>query len=574
MIRLKPKAKIGKYTVFHLIKQSTFCGTYKVCDAEGRQFLMKFFDKSAMPSEHFINGEIREIVYARKMMHANVANYFDDGEVCRWGRKYSYLVTVFYWGALLSDYLWMRGQFPVAEAVAICARIASGLLYIHGQGLNHNDICPDNILLEEVDSTHLMPKIIDFGHLNPSVEGNPPFPVEDINPVYCAPEALTGTFGPQNDVFSLSAILFGMIAGAAPWPCNLSGVEDHFQRVQLVQAARMEPLDTWKLFDAGCDKPLVELISSGLSRYENDRPKLYAFVIKLLAFEMQLDGSQKKEAPAQETNLDQSLTKTTVEIKKAQGNGFADVAGMDGLKDSLAKRLIWVLKDKEKAQEYRLSVPNGMILYGPPGCGKTYFAEKFAEETGFNFALVNGSDLGSTYIHGTQGKIADVFKKAEENAPCIICFDEFDSFVPSRGGEAARFRPEEVNEFLSQLNNCSQRGIFVIGTTNRLDLIDPAVIRKGRMDLHVEIPAPDGDTRSKVFAIHLKGRPLADDIDTLALAKETDHFACSDIAFIVNEAALTAALAGEPISQTHLLNAIHSNKSSLSPVGERRKIGF
>ena len=98
--------------------------------------------------------------------------------------------------------------------------------------------------------------------------------------------------------------------------------------------------------------------------------------------------------------------------KDPQAGGFGDVAGMDNLKDSLNKRIIWVLKDKEKAEKYRLSLPNGMLLYGPPGCGKTFFAQKFAEESGFHYLLVNGSDLGSIYVHGTQGKIAELFKKA------------------------------------------------------------------------------------------------------------------------------------------------------------------
>ena len=248
---------------------------------------------------------------------------------------------------------------------------------------------------------------------------------------------------------------------------------------------------------------------------------------------------------------------------------------MTALKDDLQKRVIWVLKDREKAEKYRLTPPNGMILYGPPGCGKTFFAEKFAEESHFNFTLVNGSDLGSSYIHGTQGKIAALFEEAQKHSPAIICFDEFDSFVPSRSSMAAEHRPEEINEFLSQLNNCSKKGIFVIGTTNRLDMIDPAVLRRGRMDLHVEVPAPDAETRESIFRIHLKGRPLSEDINYSELAELTDNYASSDIAFIVNESAMTAALADTPISQKNLVNSIKCNPSSLGPgKAEMRKIGF
>jgi transitional endoplasmic reticulum ATPase len=265
---------------------------------------------------------------------------------------------------------------------------------------------------------------------------------------------------------------------------------------------------------------------------------------------------------------------TTVQIRKKTGGGFADVAGMQTLKDELTKRVIWVLKDKEKAEKYRLTPPNGMILYGPPGCGKTYFAEKFAEEAQFNFTMVSGSDLGSTYMHGTQGKIANLLKEAEQRAPVILCFDEFDSFVPSRGSSDANQRGEEVNEFLAQLNNCSKRGIFVIGTTNRIELIDPAILRKGRMDLHVEIPAPDAETRASIFQLHLRERPVAEDVNAQELAGLTENYAAADIAFIVNEAAMMAALADDLIRQEHLVNSIKCNKSSLGEVCVRRKIGY
>ena len=131
-----------------------------------------------------------------------------------------------------------------------------------------------------------------------------------------------------------------------------------------------------------------------------------------------------------------------------------------------------------------------------------------------------------------------------------------------------------MNEFLSQLNNCAARGIFVIGTTNRIDMIDPAVLRKGRLDLQFEIPAPDLETRKKMFQLHLKGRPCADDIDLDALAAMTDNYAASDIAFIVNEAAMVAALQDADISNEIIQESIRCNKSSLPPKKTINKIGF
>ena len=218
-----------------------------------------------------------------------------------------------------------------------------------------------------------------------------------------------------------------------------------------------------------------------------------------------------------------------------------------------------------------------MLLYGPPGCGKTFFAEKFAEEASLNYIFIKASDVGSTYIHGSQGKIAQLFSEAESKAPSVICFDEFDAMVPKRSsGEASALINPEVNEFLSQMNNCSQRGIFVIGTTNQRELIDPAVLRTGRMDIHVEIGAPDKSTRKKMFDLYLKERPCIG-VDTEKLADLTENYSSSDISFIVNDAALVAAFKDKPIDQSMLEDSIKNRPSSLgyaSPAPERKKIGF
>ena len=337
------------------------------------------------------------------------------------------------------------------------------------------------------------------------------------------------------------------------------------------------------LKEKGVSDNLITVIEQGLALDFEQRPDL-ATILDCLNGNVQnfprkedRGGDSQSRLRSDESRTPREERTVSVEFQKSSeksGGGFADIAGMEQLKDDLMKRVIWVLKDREKAEKYRLTPPNGMILYGPPGCGKTFFAEKFAEESNFNFTIVNGSDLGSSYLHGTQGKIAALFEKAQKNAPSIICFDEFDSFVPSRSTMAAEHRPEEINEFLSQLNNCSKKGIFVIGTTNRIELIDSAVLRKGRMDLHVEIPAPDAETRKLMFILHLKNRPVSDDVNADELAQLTENYAAADIAFIVNEAAMMAALADDLIRQEYLINSIKCNKSSLGEVCKRRKIGF
>lgn len=152
--------------------------------------------------------------------------------------------------------------------------------------------------------------------------------------------------------------------------------------------------------------------------------------------------------------------------------GFAEVAGLDELKQKLSDEVIWPLKNKAKAARYRIVPPSGMLLYGPPGCGKTFFAQKFAEETGFAFKLICPSDIGGMIIHQTQMKVAELFEEAQRMAPCIICFDEIDAMVPRRTSTPGmEYVNTEVNEFLAQMNNCGEKGIFIIGTTNNKDLV-------------------------------------------------------------------------------------------------------
>ena len=263
---------------------------------------------------------------------------------------------------------------------------------------------------------------------------------------------------------------------------------------------------------------------------------------------------------------------------------------MDDLKKLLNESVLYVLRDKERAQRYRLTIPNGMLLYGPPGCGKTFIAERFAEEAGYNFRFVKSSDLASIYIHGTQEKIGELFSEARACAPCVLYFDEFEALVPRRAETNNASHAGEVNEFLSQLNNCGKEGVFVIATTNQPQLIDEAVLRRGRIDYIIYVPMPDVAARAELFAIHLRKRPCADDIDKQRLARLTERYVASEIAFIVSQAALVASRTDDPITQALLeriirettprttvdmLRRYESMRQKLEQINtERPRIGF
>ena len=253
-----------------------------------------------------------------------------------------------------------------------------------------------------------------------------------------------------------------------------------------------------------------------------------------------------------------------VVINKPLGEGFSAVAGMDEIKQRLKEDVIDILADREGAKEYGIDIPNGMLLYGPPGCGKTFIAEKFAEQAAYNYHYVKSSDLASTYLHGTQEKIAALFDEARKNAPTILCFDEFDALVPRRDDINNAGHSAEVNEFLSQLNNCGRDGVFVIATTNRPDKIDSAILRTGRIDYLVYVPIPDEKVRMAMFYLALKNRPISTDIDYKYLSDKTEGFLTSDISAIVNETARIAFREKTVISMQMLKDVLKTRVPSLS----------
>lgn len=214
---------------------------------------------------------------------------------------------------------------------------------------------------------------------------------------------------------------------------------------------------------------------------------------------------------------------------------FKDVAGMDDLKTLVKEGFINVLNNKECAEAFGI-VPPSILLYGPPGTGKSFFAESLSAEVGVNFIKVVPDDIASVWLHGTQEKIGDIFRKAEAKAPSILFFDEFEAMVPKRRDGDNNHQNGEVNEFLCQLNNASERGIYVIAASNHPESIDHAILRAGRIDEMIYVGMPDKTTRESLFRLSLSKLPSADDINYEKLADLTQGYNCSDISYIIKTA--------------------------------------
>lgn len=285
--------------------------------------------------------------------------------------------------------------------------------------------------------------------------------------------------------------------------------------------------------------------------------------------EMEWLQSQVKMAKEHEAEGPTTPASKPESAPQPRGGGLKDVAGMEREKSLIREGLINVLRNMKLAKRYGV-VPPAILLYGPAGCGKTFFAEKVAEEAGIHFMKVNPDDIASQNVHGTQELIGEVFKKAEKKRPTILFFDEFDAMVPQRNDSDRGLQNGEVNEFLCMLNNASSRGIYVMAATNYPERIDKAVLRTGRIDEIIYVPMPDEHAREELFRLSLARFPLAEDVDYVALAQLTQNYSCSDISYIVKKVGrkmFNAAVESNsevPVTMTELTEAISSQAPSVS----------
>lgn len=223
---------------------------------------------------------------------------------------------------------------------------------------------------------------------------------------------------------------------------------------------------------------------------------------------------------------------------------FADVAGADEVKEEL-QEIVEFLKNPKKFAELGARIPKGVLLYGPPGTGKTLLARAVAGEAGVPFFSISGSDFVEMFVGVGASRVRDLFDQAKKNAPCIVFIDEIDAVGRQRGaglGGGHDEREQTLNQLLVEMDGFSpNEGIIIIAATNRPDILDPALLRPGRFDRQVVVDIPDVVGRKEILKVHVRGKPLAPDVDLDVLARRTPGFTGADLANLVNEAALLAA---------------------------------
>lgn len=550
------KQKIDKYTVVFPHKQGSYAETYRVRDDSGRVLFLKLISFAQLnASQYSSDGKIIEVEVAKTLTHSNLCGYVDTGTMIHGGQQYAYIVTEFISGETVAEKMGREETLTVYEAKQIAKSVLNALSYVHSlsRPIIHNEVTLQNTLID-LSGELKDAKLIDFGHarfldLPPSKDD-----LGNINPFYLAPERFNGVCSVQSDLYSVGVMIYQMIFGMLPWFIDLSQYKPE-DRVRAILARRCSPLQIPSMNVFELDEKLINIMGKAMAYDINDRFQTADEFIKAI------DGSVEIENPQTPSFKEAPSGKKTKKI----GNGFADVAGMTELKEQLQSDVIDLLKNPGRAKELGLSIPNGLLFYGPPGCGKTFFAERFAEEIGCNYMYVLCSDVASPYIHGGQEKIANLFEEARKNAPTILFLDEVEAMIMDRNKHTNVSEQGEVNEFLGQLNNCGTEGVMVIAATNKPNLIDPAALRAGRLELKYYIPQPDKDTRIQLFKVGLKGRNTELGINYERLAELTDNRVSSDITLIIDTAArIVFRKKIEKITQSVLEEAISQIQPTVS----------
>jgi len=558
------------YSILFPIKKGSNAETYRVKGKDGKLYFLKLFNyaklhRSAFDSEN----NLLEIEFLKSIKHPNIVSYKDSGEIIFEGKKFGFLVLNFIAGETLAEKITREQISSVYDLKQIISAVLNGLNYLHSlpDPIIHNEITPQNVMLD-LSGDIPQAKIIDFGYARSFHQSSKTFSKEGLNLNYVASECFNNFYSPQSDLFSVGALAYHLLFGMPPWFKDISKFKaDRTKAEDVIIEERKKPLAFPKVSSdiVDFDESILKVLKKALQQDPENRFQSATDFSQALNGEIELEDADTVQKVKSEEKDDKKI-----KTQKAKGKGFDAIAGMKELKAQLQLDVIDALHKPEEYAKYGVTIPNGMLLYGPPGCGKTFFAKHFAEEVGFNFMLATPSTLKSRYVNATQENIAKMFQEAEKNAPTIIFIDEINELLPNRDSDAHEMSKSAVNEMLAQMDRTGEKGIFIIGATNYPDMIDPAMLRAGRLDKKFYLPPPDFEARKAMFEMYLKNRPLDFGMDYDKLSTLTANYVSSDIEFLVNEASRLALKEKSRITMTILANIIKVTKPSV-PLHELQK---
>ncbi len=552
------------YEVQFYLGEGAFGEVYRVKHKYLGVQVLKLFKQDYLDNTD-TNTLTNEAKILSQLTHSNIVRVFETNSFIRNNQKYFFMTMGFIAGETLSQLMKRKIQVPIDIALLIQNDILNGLRFAHNHDplIIHRDINPDNVLLS-YESEKPTALLGDFG-LAQSINSFSKIANAGGRYLYFAPECFLNTYLPTSDVLSSVVVLYKMITGVHPWQYDFSEIGESSDEIgTMVLEARKSKPHPPSFYAEDCPEWLDAVILKSLSKNIEERFSNAEEFFKALTTPMVIESKKPKEKKIKIESSENQIPKKKNFKVRVHGKGFDELAGMDELKETLYHDMILPLKDKELYEEYRVTLPNGMLLYGPPGCGKTFISRKFATEIAYNFVEIKPSDIASIYVHGTQEKIGKLFDEARSKAPTILFIDEIDAFMPSREGNLSHSYSAEVNEFLTQMTDCSKDSIFIIAATNRPEKVDSAILRTGRIDKIVYLGPPDKHARIEMIKLHLKNRPVEPNIDYETLGDLTDNFVSSDLNFILNEASRDALKERSKIQQRHIENVISRSSPSIS----------
>lgn len=280
-----------------------------------------------------------------------------------------------------------------------------------------------------------------------------------------------------------------------------------------------------------CSEAALQQIREKMDLIDLEDDQIDAEVLDSLAVNMDnFRWAMGKSTPS-------ALRETVVEVPNVT---WQDVGGLEGVKRELQELVQYPVEHPEKFLKFGMTPSRGVLFYGPPGCGKTLLAKAIANECQANFISIKGPELLTMWFGESEANVRDVFDKARSAAPCVLFFDELDSIAKARGGslgDAGGAADRVINQILTEMDGMSsKKNVFIIGATNRPDIIDPAILRPGRLDQLIYIPLPDEASRVAILKANLRKSPIGDDVDLLYLAKVAHGFSGADLTEICQRA--------------------------------------